>query len=507
MKNSPKSLLTRRTAGVLCHLSSLDGPEGVGTMGDGARGFVDWLADCGFGLWQILPLNPPVAGSSPYTSWSAFAANPLFIDLKRLAQEGLLGREDIENLPQGRPGRVDFAEASRHKAPLLTKAAKVLLSDENAHPLRTPFERFYRRHRSWLADAAIFAAIAEQTGTFEWWTWPDELKFRDRAALKKTRAVLSGAVRRHEALQFLFDLQWRSLRDYASDRGVSIVGDVPIYLARSCADIWARPELFDLDGQLRPRRVSGVPPDYFSATGQLWGHPVYDWDACHKEGFAWWIARLRRALDQTPLVRLDHFRGFSSFWGVPYGSETAIPGRWEPGPGSALFRVVKEALGGLPFIAEDLGDIDEHVLELRDELGLPGMAVLQFGFGGGADSSHLPHNHVTNQVVYTGTHDNDTLRGWLGSLDENTRLHVNEYFGAGPCDREATRRVLGAALSSVANWTIVPLQDLLGLSGKARMNHPGKASRSNWSWRCESSALGPHLCKDLRRLLALYARL
>ncbi len=510
MKNSTESSMQQRAAGILCHISSLPGPEGVGTLGAGAHSFIDQIAACGLSLWQILPLNPPVGGNSPYSSWSAFAANPVFIDLRELVRDDLLLPEEVQHQPRSQPGRVDFAAAWQHKALLLAKAAARLLSDEKEHPLRGSFELFCKSHRDWLDDAALFGAIAERTGTFEWWKWPDELRSRGQGPLKKVRAQLSGALERHQelhkALQFLFDRQWSALRDHAKERGVIIIGDMPLYVSRSCADVWARPDLFDLDGQLRPRRVSGVPPDDFSATGQLWGHPLYNWGACKKEGYAWWIARLRRALELTQVVRLDHFRGLSDYWAVPQGSETAATGKWEPGPGAAFLQSVGEALGRLPFIAEDLGDIDEEVLALRDQFCLPGMAVLQFGFGGGADSIHLPHNHVRNQVVYPGTHDNDTLHGWLHSLDENTRIHVKEYFGASGSSPETARRVLCAALSSVASWAVVPLQDWLGLGSDARLNRPGSVGADNWSWRFDRPKLGPHLCETIRRLLDLYGR-
>ncbi|HYK41959.1 MAG TPA: 4-alpha-glucanotransferase [Thermoanaerobaculia bacterium] len=481
-----------RAAGILLHVSSLPSAFGVGDLGPAAVRFLDWAAAAGQSLWQVLPLGPTGAGDSPYGGASAFAGNPLFISPEGLVEEGWL---DSLSPAEG------FSAAGKLKEALLRRA----FERANALPQsRGDFERFRSapEQAPWLADWSLYEVLHRRAGGAGWIAWDAPLAQRDPSALNEARRSLTEEIEFAEWTQFVFFRQWERLRTEASRRGIRIVGDLPIYVAHDSADVWAHRELFALDERGFPERVAGVPPDYFSATGQLWGYPVYRWEAHASSGFAWWTERLRTNLRLADAVRIDHFRGFASFWEVPAAERTALNGRWSPGPGRALFDAAAKALGGgpLPVIAEDLGFITPDVTELLDELGFPRMKVLQFAFSQD-DSPHLPHRHIENAVVYTGTHDNDTSAGWARELSDEERERFLLYAGVDP----GAGALLRLAYESVARWAIAPMQDVLELPGSARMNTPGVAE-GNWAWRARASDFGAETAARLRRLAAVTGR-
>ncbi len=472
------ALKDRRLSGILLHPSSLTGP-GIGTVGAGATRFVDWLADAGQSVWQILPLVAVDEGGSPYNGLSAFAANPLLIDPDGLVAEGLLEREDLE---VGRPadgGRIDFAVVVRWKE-RIHAAAFAAFRDGAAPSLRPGFEQFRRRHRGWLDSYALFRVLRRHHGGAAWTQWEPKVRDRDPDTIAGLREELEEEISREAFQQFLFERQWQPLREHARRRGVSIVGDIPIFVAHDSADVWSNRSLFELDPEGNPTVVSGVPPDYFSETGQRWGNPLYRWDRMQSDGYRWWIERFRRTLEWVDIARVDHFRGFQAHWEVPAQEETALHGRWVEGPGRGFFDALQLELGELPVIAEDLGLITEEVEQLRDELHLPGMRVLQFAFDGSTDNPHLPENYVANAVAYTGTHDNDTIAGWWRTASEEERARVTPRIAS--IAGAIHWRLMTLVANSGANLAIFPVQDLLGLDSGSRMNTPGTAA-DNWSWR------------------------
>jgi len=492
-----------RAAGILLHPTSLPGRFPIGDVGPAADRFLEWAARAGQSLWQVLPLGPTGAGNAPYTSSSTFAGNPLLISPERLVEEDLLDRGALDDAPGSSPGRVDYAGARAWKERLLrsswehfTRHAGPALREDLAAFEQAP------EQGAWLTDWARFGALKARFGERPWTDWGPDLAFRDADALAAADAELAVEIAFQRYVQFLFARQWARVRGSARERGIALVGDIPIYVAHDSADVWANQELFELDGTGRPTAVAGVPPDYFSATGQLWGNPLYRWDRLEEDGFRWWIARIRSCLAACDLLRIDHFRAFAAYWSVPAVEKTALGGRWVPGPGRRLFDAARDALGPLPILAEDLGDITEEVRELLDALGFPGMKVLQFGFYG-SDSVYLPHRHVPNAVAYTGTHDNDTARGWYAALKPEERERVWDYLG---CDgREVEWALIRAAYGSVAERAIVPLQDVLGLGGEARMNDPAEPA-DNWRWRAPDDAWRPELAERLRRMVELSGR-
>lgn len=503
------TMLKTRTAGVLLHVSSLPGKHGVGDLGAGAREFVDWLAACKAGLWQILPLNPNGRGNAPYSSWSAFCGNPLFIDLDSLFEDGLLDAPDLKSVPMFPTTRVDFEAVAQFKMPLLHKAARKFLRESRRPSLHEEFESFRKANAGWLEDAILFRLIREENGGMSWWDWPKPLRDRDRAAVRGVRVEHEERFQQEEVIQFFFDRQWRKLRAYAAERGVRLVGDVPIYVDRDSADVWSNPEMFKLDKNKTPTVVSGVPPDAFSALGQLWGNPIFDWKYSASKGYSWWVSRFNRVFSQTDVVRIDHFRGFSAYWEIPYGAPDARAGEWVPGPSHEFIKALKKAFNGLPFIAEDLGIIDDEVRSLRDDHDLPGMLVLQFAFGGKPTNEYLTHNHLPNRVVYPGTHDNRTLLGWWRTLPAEARNHVREYVGISPGGDEGSVvwALIHETLKSVADWAVIPAQDLLELGDEARMNDPAVGhDGNNWVWRMEPGSLGAHVGARFARALSLYDR-
>jgi len=491
-----------RALGVLLHPTSLPGAHGIGDFGRSARAFIDWLRDAGCARWQVLPLSPTGGGDSPYSSGAALAGNRWLVDLDELVDARLLSAAEVA--PPAFPAdRVDFPAVIGWKRDLLHRAADRLLADRS-HPWDAALYAF-RSAQPWVLDAALFQVLRERRDYRPFWTWEPELRDRNPKALARVREAERADIDRFIVLQFWFDRQWRSVRAYARERGVKVIGDVPIYVDADSADVWCHRPLFQLDRTGKPTQVAGVPPDYFSELGQLWGNPLYDWKAIARDQYRFWIRRMGRALELYDLVRIDHFRGFSACWAVPAGAPDARGGAWTPGPGLALFDALRRALGGLPLIAEDLGDIDAPVRALRDGAGLPGMLILQFAFGGGPASPFLPHHHVRDAVCYTGTHDNDTTAGWWRAADPAVRSHVAAYLGK-PVLADVTWEMIRLACASVADTAIVPVQDILDLGSEARLNVPGMPEK-NWTWRMAAGALTADHARRLRALAATFGRL
>jgi 4-alpha-glucanotransferase len=490
-----------RSAGILLHPTSLPGPYGVGDLGPAARQWVDDLARAKQTWWQMLPLAPPGAGDSPYQAYSAFAGNPMLISPDDLLADGLVATTDFAGVRFPK-GRVDFSKAGRFKNELLAAAWKNF-NGGSAPKLRRPFEEFKASESKWLEDFALFMAIKESHPEVGYQDWPAPLVNREPAAVNQARRDLADAVGRHQFAQFVFARQLGELRKYAATRGVKLFGDLPIFVSPESADVWASPHLFKLDQRRRPTVIAGVPPDYFSKTGQRWGNPHYDWAAMRREGFAWWKARMRTMLRQADLVRIDHFRGFESAWEVPASESTAVNGKWVPAPGAELFEALRADLGGLPVIAEDLGEITPPVHALREQFQLPGMRILQFAFGGAVEDRFLPHGFDRNCVAYTGTHDNDTTRGWYESLKRDERAAVNRY--APESKDDPVWALTRLAWASVADRAIIPVQDLLDLGSDARMNIPGVPD-GNWGWRLEPKAVTARPLDRLGELTTTYGR-
>ena len=494
-----------RAGGVLLHPTSLPGPHGSGDLGPSARHFVDWLVVGGQGLWQVLPLGDIGPGDSPYMSPSAFAGNVLLVDLGELRERGWLDESDLASPPAGSGERLDFAAVTPWRMERLAIAAQAFGAGASAEE-RADLDAFRARHAAWLPDYALFRALDEHFDGRAWCDWDAPLATRDPAALAAARRAHAARIAFWEFCQWCFFRQWLALRAYANERGVRLIGDVPIFVAYQSADTWARPGLFELDAHGRQTVVAGVPPDLFSATGQHWGNPLYRWAAHASDGFAWWTHRIRHTFELVDVARIDHFRGFVAYWEIPGGETTAVNGRWAPAPGDALFEAVSAALGPLPIIAEDLGVITPDVDALRRRHGFPGMSVLQFAWGqpDGSANRYLPHNLEAATACLTGTHDNDTSIGWWHQQPEDVRTQLREYFA---CDgNDVAGTLVRAAFASVADTAVVPMQDVLRLGGEHRMNMPGTA-RGNWSWRFTWSQVGPWPAAGLRRMAELYGRL
>jgi 4-alpha-glucanotransferase len=490
-----------RSAGVLLHPTSLPGPYGVGDLGPAAYAWVDALVRARQTWWQILPLNPTGYGDSPYQSVSTFAGNPYLLSPEVLMREGLVQPNDLGGV-QFPADRVDFGRVIDFKLGMLGRAWERFRSGA-APGLRQPFDAFCSEQAGWLDDFALFMALKKRHNHAHWLSWPADLVRREPAALDRARRELADAVGYYKFGQFLFRRQWTAVKRYANDRDIRLMGDVPIFVASDSADVWANPGLFLLDAERRPRVVAGVPPDYFSSTGQLWGNPLYNWEALKRTGYAWWVDRLRATLAQVDVVRLDHFRGFEAYWEVPASHTTAAEGRWVKGPGADLFQALRRALGGLPFIAEDLGLITPEVRALREQVGLPGMRVLQFAFGDTSANPYLPHNYDRNTVVYTGTHDNDTTRGWYAALGDKEKWFLHRYAPhVGP---DIAWDLMRLAWGSVADYALAPLQDVLSLGNEARMNLPGRPA-GNWSWRYTPGMLNDGVLDRLGDLTEVYGR-
>ena len=501
------SWLDHRAAGVLLHPTSLPSQFGIGTFDEAANDFLGFLAEAGMRYWQLCPLGPTGYGDSPYQCFSSFAGNPYLIDPKALVRAGLLADADLTPLRPLNPDRVDYGRLYHHKRPLLFKAHAHWRRDQERPLPYGNFTQFRADHAEWLRGYAFFSALKDHFGGKPWWEWPEHARTLEAAERSALRAELVVEAEAYEFIQYLFFGQWSQLRRRAAELEIQIIGDTPIFTALDSADVWASPHLFQLDPRtLRPTAVAGVPPDYFSADGQLWGNPLYDWAAHEADDFSWWHSRLRANFALCDVVRIDHFRGFEAYWSVAAGSATARTGQWITGPGLELFRSIQAALPGAKLIAEDLGLLSPEVISLREATGLPGMAVLQFAFGGGSDNLYLPHNLAANTVVYPGTHDNDTTRGWYENTDEKTRDHVRRYFRIS--GREISWDFVRIAYASVANLAVIPLQDLLGLGAEARFNTPGRC-QGNWTWRYREDqlrSLRETSSGYLRELSALYGR-
>ncbi len=492
-----------RSSGIILHPTSLPGGQGIGDLGAAARRFADWLQEAGQSVWQVLPLGPTSFGDSPYQTLSALAGNPLLISLDALVATGWLEADDLSDTPGGEPDRVDFGRVIPWKNAKLDLAWRRFAADASADD-RHAWQRWVREEGEWLADFTLFVALKEDQGGKPWVEWPPVLAKRDRAALAEARTRLDDRIDAHAFRQWLFHRQWQELRAYCAAHDIRLLGDLPIFVAHDSCDVWARPDLFHLDPQGRPTVVAGVPPDYFSATGQLWGNPLYDWRAMADEDYAWWVKRVSACLRQTDVVRIDHFRGFDAYWEIPASAPTAVSGRWVAGPGSDFFAALQRQLGGLPIVAEDLGVITESVEDLRDTFALPGMKVLQFAWSG-PKSPFQPHNYPSNCIVYTGTHDNDpTVAWWHDAADEDTRRAVRDYVG-GQVHEEPHWTFIRLAMQSVAHTCMIPLQDVLGLGQEGRMNRPGAAG-GNWSWRMQDHAFTSPARNHLGHLTWLYRR-
>lgn len=486
-----------RSAGILLHPTSLPGGYGIGELGEAAYRFVDFLIESGQTLWQILPLGPTGYGDSPYACFSALAGNPLLINLSWLAAEGDVDREDLAQAPDFPEDHVDFGAVISFKTAILQRAARTFRKNA-VGARRDDFERFCAENAAWLDDYALFIALKDAHSGAVWNTWDWGLVSREAQTLASWRQRLDDAIFAQRYFQYQFFRQWGELKRYANKAGIKIIGDIPIFVAYDSVDVWAHPELFHLDENLLPTKVAGVPPDYFSSTGQLWGNPLYDWSVMERDGYAWWIQRVRQILEMVDMIRLDHFRGFAAYWEVPAGEPTAVNGKWVKGPGIPFFETLREALGELPLIAEDLGHITPDVEELRDRFELPGMNILQFAFASDAGNPYLPHNLRHNSVIYTGTHDNDTTLGWYRTREKAELEALHRYLG--PTEEGIVWALIRMAYRSVADIAVVPLQDVLELGTEARMNTPGKFG-GNWTWRFKME----HLSQESRARLLEFA--
>lgn len=491
-----------RKAGILLHPTSLPGKYGIGTIGSEAFAFVDFLAKAKQSYWQILPLGPTGYGDSPYQCFSSKAGNPYLIDLEKLCDKHLLDKTDLMVHEEFSDQKVNYGIVISTKLELLKKAQQRFNSGDY-NDIKNSFELFELENNVWLDDYALFMALKEKFENRPWYEWSDEYRLRNNETLENIKPDLSDTIHFHKFIQYLFSQQWVELKEYANNNGIEIIGDIPIYVAMDSSDTWVSPQLFQFDENKNPLCVGGCPPDYFSVTGQLWGNPIFDYAEMEKDNFSWWIDRIKSTLKLYDLVRVDHFRGFAGYWRIPYGDETAINGEWIPGPGKKLFNAIKDALGEIPIIAEDLGLITPDVIELRDAFNLPGMKVLQFAFDSGEANDYLPHNYDKNCVVYTGTHDNETVNGWFENASESDKKYVLDYINSN--GENVSWDLVKAAWASVANTAIAPMQDILGLGAEARMNLPGTTVK-NWEWRMENGVVTDELAERLEHITTLYGR-
>jgi 4-alpha-glucanotransferase len=491
-------MVFKRSSGVLLHPTSLPGRFGIGDLGPQAYAWVDFLERTGSGLWQILPLGPTGYADSPYQCFSAIAGNPYLISPERLFEDGLIDQQDVENIPTFSVDYVEYGRVIPWKINLLEQAYK---THKKTKKFNNEFKRYQEENQDWLPDFALFMALKEQHNLEAWPTWDAPLRKREETALRKSKKNLKNVIEQHAFTQFLFYQQWSALREYTNGKGIRIIGDVPIYVAHDSSDVWANQELYHIDETGQPTVVAGVPPDYFSTVGQLWGNPIYRWDLHAASGFAWWLNRIGKVLAQVDIIRLDHFRGFAGYWEVPGGAENAVHGRWLPGPGAPIFDAMQAEFGQLPLIAEDLGHITPDVIDLRLQFNLPGMKIFQFGLEADLQHPFLPHNYEENCVAYTGTHDNATSAGWFQNASQKQRNFAVEYLGLPHSVDQAVfvQAMIDRLWGSAALFTLSPLQDFLSLGEQARMNYPGTTD-GNWRWRVRPEALTPSLAD---RLLAL----
>ena len=493
-----------RSSGILFHPTSLPGKYGIGTLGKEAYAFIDFLKKSRQKLWQIFPLGPTGYGDSPYQSFSSFAGNPYLIDFDLLIEAHLLSEEDLRDVFFGdNEEYIDYGAIYNQKYPLLRKAYENFKSSDN-HEMRENLEHFKRENASWLNDYSLYISLKNHFNGLPWNEWAHDIKNREHGAMEHYKNELADDIEYHNFIQLLFFKQWGDVKRYANENGIKIIGDIPIFVAADSSDAWANPEIFLFDEERKPVKVAGVPPDYFSATGQLWGNPLYNWQKLKETNYSWWVERVRANLSTCDIIRIDHFRGFEAYWAVPYGDDTAINGQWEPGPGIDLFNAIKSQLGELPIIAEDLGLMTQGVIDLREATGFPGMKILGFAFDSGEENDYLPHTYTKNCVVYTGTHDNDTLIGWFQKAKEEDRQFARDYLNS-RSDDEIHWNAIRGAWSSVANMAISPVQDFLGLGSEARINTPGVAA-GNWQWRLRHGVLTDELAERIAKLTRVYSR-
>jgi 4-alpha-glucanotransferase len=492
-----------RASGILLHPTSLPGPYGIGDLGDAAHSFCDLLAEAGQTYWQVLPLGPTGYGDSPYQSFSAFAGNTLLVSPDALLADGLLRNDDLSNHPEFGIDRVDYGGVYSWKNDLFRRAYRIFLKNDN-EAQTADFDSFCSENAHWLEDYSLYRSIKESEGQRSWFEWPDALRLRRPDAIDEARENLHDDVRREKFYQFIFFRQWNAIKNHANSIGIRIIGDLPIFVALDSADVWHHQEQFKLNADGSAEVVAGVPPDYFSKTGQRWGNPIYNWDAMIEDGYRWWISRFRASLEMFDILRIDHFRGFVSAWEVPGMDATAENGTWVDVPGQELFTAVRAELGNMPVIAEDLGEITPEVEELLHDFQFPGMRILQFGFGGDAGNLHLPHNYINNCAAYTGNHDNDTSSGWFNSLGKPESKHCLEYLNSDGNDIHWD--MVHAVWASVADTAIAPMQDILGLGSEGRMNLPASIG-GNWDWRLTDNIALPDLAQRLKKLTDLYGRL
>lgn len=492
--------MTERSSGILMHITSLPSPYGIGTFGKEAYDFVDFMERAGQKYWQVLPLGPTGYGDSPYQSFSAFGGNPYFIDFRILTKEGILEKEDYENVDFGLDEeKVDYGKIYINKMPILRIAFK-----NGRDRYQREIESFRNRNRDWIEDYGLYMAIKSINNLRSWQEWDEDIKLREKKALCHYRQELKEEIDYWIFLQYLFFKQWKALKGYANRKGIKIIGDIPIYVAEDSADTWANSQIFLLDEDKRPMEVGGCPPDEFSKTGQLWGNPIYNWDLLGERGFDWWIKRIESNMELFDLIRIDHFRGIESYWSIPFGEKTAVNGKWIKGPGMKLFKAIEESLGHVDVIAEDLGFLTQEVIELRESTGYPGMKILQFAFDTREESDYLPHNYDKKCIAYTGTHDNDTANGWLESADKKDVAHAIDYLKLNGEEGYNWGFIRGV-WSSVANLAIAQLQDFLGLGSEARMNIPSTIW-GNWQWRVKKDCLTDELTKRIYDMTKLYGR-
>ncbi|HZK09128.1 MAG TPA: 4-alpha-glucanotransferase [Bacteroidales bacterium] len=489
-----------RSSGILLHPTSLPGNYGIGSLGQQALHFIDFLHLAGQKLWQVLPMGHTGYGDSPYQCFSIFAGNPILIDLDSLKDDGLLDDLDLLNDETFDNGKVDYGKVIIFKNKVLLQA---FAKFKQSYLLHDAYTLFINKNQHWLDDYATFIAIKEHFGGKPWWEWPEAYRFRQPETIERFTKKHAQSVSFQKFVQYLFHGQWHRVKRYANEKGISVVGDLPLYVAHDSADVWSNHLVFQFDENREPKHVAGVPPDYFSATGQLWGNPLYDWDYMQAHSFEWWAKRIEASIEQYDIIRIDHFRGFEAYWAVPYGDKTAENGKWIKAPGKELFEAIAAKLGKLPIIAEDLGVITDAVEALRDDFEFPGMKILQFAFSDDPDNCYLPHNYRRNFVVYTGTHDNDTLKGWYDNLEPEVCQQVREYIDSKTGN--INQKLIRLAWSSVADVAIIPLQDLMELGSEARMNIPGTPS-GNWHWRCQQHQLTHDKAAWLKHITKIYHR-
>ncbi|KEH99407.1 4-alpha-glucanotransferase [Clostridium massiliodielmoense] len=489
-----------RSGGILMHVTSLPSPYGIGTLGKEAYSFIDFLVESGQKYWQVLPLGPTGYGDSPYQSFSAFAGNPYLIDLDLLCKEGLIQNNDYENIDFGEvEDVVDYEKIEKNKMPILRKAFQ-----NSKGKYEEEVINFRQKNNEWVEDYGLYMALKNKNNLKSWQSWDEDLRLRKSEALNEARIELKEDIDYNIFLQFVFCNQWDQLKEYANENGIKIIGDIPIYVAEDSADTWANSEIFLLDENKKPKVVSGCPPDGFSPNGQLWGNPIYDWDYLENTNFKWWIKRIKASSELYDVIRIDHFRGFESYWQVPYGEKTAVNGKWVKGPGMKLFNAVKEKIGDIDIIAEDLGFLTKEVIEFREKSGYPGMKVLEFAFGSGGENLYLPHNYDKNCVVYTGTHDNDTVNGWIQNIKKGEKDFAIKYLKLNK-EEGYNWGFIGGVLGSVGNLAIVQIQDYLGLGSEARMNIPSTLG-GNWKWRVNKKDINKALGQKIYESTKLYGR-